>query len=162
MGLSVSQHEEQPGPASGQRSSTSAGPAYQQAGYRGPAYDGRRFGPPEVLPGSVIGHYHQQAELIWAEFGGDRVRTGRLVGICDNDGVIDAAYCQIMADGEVVAGRCVSTPTVLPDGRVRLTERWHRADGSSGTSHIEELAAPGGTVNNSVSGHDDVSRGAAR
>jgi hypothetical protein len=123
------------------RSTGHHGPSYQQPGYRGPDYDGRRFGPIEVVPGSVIGHYHQRSELIWAEFGGDRVRTGRLVGICDNDGVIDAAYCQIMADGEVVAGRCVSTPTVLADGRVRLTERWHRADGSSGVSYIDELAA---------------------
>jgi hypothetical protein len=150
----MSERGEQPGP--GRQSSRA--PGYDQLSYRGPNYDGRQFGPLEVLPGSVIGHYHQQSELVWAEFGGDRVRTGRLVGICDNDGVIEAAYCQIMADGEVVAGRCVSTPTVLPDGRVRLTERWQRADGSSGISHIEELAAAGGAVNAAVSGRQNVSK----
>ena len=158
----MSERGEQPVPAPSHHSTGHRGPSYQQVGYRGPNYDGRRFGPPEVLPGSVIGHYHQQDELIWAEFGGDRVRTGRLVGICDNDGVIEAAYCQIMADGEVVAGRCVSTPTVLPDGRVQLAEQWHRADGSSGLSYIEELTAAGGAVNGSVSGHHDVSEGAGR
>jgi len=42
--------------------------------------------------------------------------------------------------GETVAGVCVSTPTLLPDGRVRLTEHWRRLDGSSGVSHIEEIA----------------------
>jgi len=145
VGLSVSEWQEQQGP--GDSSTGHRGPSYQQSSYRGPNYDGRRFGPEVVLPGSVTGHYHQQAELVWAEFGGD------------NDGVIEAAYCQIMADGEVVAGRCVSTPTVLPDGRVRLTECWHRADGSSGVSLIDELAVAGGAVNGAVSGHHDVTEG---
>jgi len=58
----------------------------------------------------------------------------------DEHGVIDAAYCQIMRDGELVAGRCVSTPAVLTDGRIRLTEQWHRIDGSSGVSQIVEIA----------------------
>lgn len=104
-----------------------------------PSYQGRLFGPSDPVPGSVLGHYFQQDDLVWAEFCGDRVRTGRLVGVRNPAGVIDAAYCQIMADGEVVAGRCLSTPTVLPDGRIRLTEQWQRADGSTGVSHIEEL-----------------------
>lgn len=105
-----------------------------------PSYDGRTFGPIQPGPGSVVGHYHQQADLVWADFAGGAVRTGRLVGVRDRAGVIEAAYCQVMLDGEVVAGRCLSTPTVLPDGRVRLTEQWHRADGSSGVSYIEELS----------------------
>ena len=69
--------------------------------------------------------------------------AGRLVGIVDEHGVIDAGYCQIMPDGEVVAGRCVSTPAVLADGRLSLTERWHRIDGSSGVSQIVELVGAG-------------------
>jgi hypothetical protein len=104
-----------------------------------PSYDGLLFGPLEPTPGSVVGHYHQQDDLVWADFAGGPVRTGRLVGVRDAAGVIEAAYCQIMLDGEVVAGRCLSTPTVLGDGRVRLTEQWRRADGSSGVSSIQEL-----------------------
>ncbi len=128
MGLIVGSQD---GPVTGAERSTAV-----------PSYDGRLFGPAEPVPGSVIGHYRQRDELVWAEFAGDRVRTGRLVGVRDAAGVIDAGYCQIMADGEVVAGRCRSTPTVLPDGRLRLTEHWRRADGSSGVSQIEELADP--------------------
>jgi hypothetical protein len=105
-----------------------------------PDYDGLSFGPRVLAEGSVIGHYHQQQDLVSAEFTGDNVLAGRLVGIVDEHGVIDAAYCQIMASGEVVAGRCVSTPTVLADGRVELAEQWHRMDGSTGISHIVELA----------------------
>jgi hypothetical protein len=154
VGLSVPYQQNQP-------ALTCRATGYQESSYRGPNYDGVRFGPSVVLPGSVVGHYHQQAELIWAEFGGERVRTGRLVGVCDNHGVIEAAYCQIMGDGEVVAGRCVSTPTVLPDGRLRLTERWHRADGSSGVSYIDELPRqPVGVAGDaSVTGHQNVTEG---
>jgi hypothetical protein len=103
-------------------------------------YDGRDFGPAEPAAGAVIGHYHQHQDLVTADFSGDSVLAGRLVGIVDEHGIIDAAYCQIMRDGEAVAGRCVSTPTVLTDGRIQLTEQWHRIDGSSGVSQIVEIA----------------------
>jgi hypothetical protein len=111
-------------------------------------YDGRVFRSraAETADGAEVpvGHYHQLADLVWAEFSGGAVRTGRLTGRCDSDGTLRLAYCQVLADGRVMAGECVSTPTALPDGRVRLREQWRRFDaaGSSGVSYIEEL--PGG------------------
>jgi hypothetical protein len=103
------------------------------------SYDGRQFGPVGAPAGSSVGTYHQDGALIWAEFAGTSVRTGRLVGTCGDDGVISAAYCMVTATGAAVAGECTSTPITLPDGRVMLTEHWRRLDGSSGVSHIEEL-----------------------
>jgi hypothetical protein len=108
-------------------------------------YTGRRFQPIGAEHGpaaeqSTVGLYHQDGDLVWAEFSGSSVRAGRLVGTCRPDGVVDAAYCMVTAAGETIAGACVSTPTLLPDGRVRLTEQWRRLDGSSGVSHIEEVA----------------------
>jgi hypothetical protein len=100
-------------------------------------YEGRVFRPDGV--DAPTGHYHHDGDLVWAEFGGGYLRTGRLVGTCDPDGTITAAYCQVDAEGNVVAGEVVSRPTVLPDGRVRLAEHWRRADGSTGVSHIEEI-----------------------
>jgi len=55
------------------------------------------------------------------------------------DGVIEAAYVQLLDGGELAAGRMTSRPHFLPDGRVRLAERWQRDDGSSGTSWIEQI-----------------------
>ncbi len=89
--------------------------------------------------GEPVGLYHQDGDLVWAEFSGSSVRAGRLVGTCQPDGAIRAAYCLVTADGEAVAGSCVSTPTMLEDGRLRLAEHWRRMDGSSGVSHIEEV-----------------------
>ena len=105
-------------------------------------YDGRNFRSTDHPAGAdaPVGHYHQDGTLVWAEFSGAAVRAGRLVGACRPDGVIDAAYCMVKVDGETIAGTCVSRPTVLSDGRVRLDEHWRRIDGSSGVSHIEELA----------------------
>ena len=109
-------------------------------------YDGRRFRPVGAVPDPSgaepsVGHYHQSGDLVWAEFSGTAVRTGRLVGTCGPDGVLDAAYCYVTAAGETVSGTFTGTPTVLADGRIRLTEHWRRADGSSGVSEIEEFSA---------------------
>ena len=90
-------------------------------------------------PEHAIGHYHQDGDLITVEIGSGNVRTGRLVGTVDSAGVLQAAYCMVLGDGEVIAGSCVSTPSLLPDGRLLLTERWSRIDGSSGTSYIASL-----------------------
>lgn len=106
-------------------------------------YDGRVFRSAAAETAGArgagpIGHYHQRGDLVWAEFAGGRVRRGSLSGTCDPDGVLTLAYCQVLDDGEVVAGTCTSTPELLPDGRVRLREQWHRFDGSTGVSVIEE------------------------
>lgn len=104
-----------------------------------PGYDGRRFAPVGQDPPRSVGRYHQDGDLVWAEFAGDAVAAGRLVGTCRPDGVIEAAYCFVTAAGATVAGACTSTPTVLDDGRIALTEHWRRLDGSAGVSHIEEI-----------------------
>jgi len=101
-------------------------------------YDGRAFAP--VDGGAARGHYRQVGDVVWATFSGGPVTAGRLVGRADSDGVIAAAYCQLLETGEAVAGRCMSTPTLLPDGRIRLTEQWERIDGTTGVSVIEEIA----------------------
>jgi hypothetical protein len=107
-------------------------------------YGGRSFRPVGSVSGPAttdipVGHYHQDGDLVWAEFSGAAVRVGRLAGTCRPDGVLEAAYCLVTDDGLAVAGACVSTPTVLADGRVRLAEHWRRLDGSTGVSHLEEV-----------------------
>lgn len=102
----------------------------------GTRYDGRLM--VSAADGSAVGHYHQDGDLVWAEFAGGAVRTGRLVGTCDGQGILDGAYCQVMVTGEVIAGRVTRTPTTLPDGRLLLAESWRRQDGSVGHSYLEE------------------------
>jgi hypothetical protein len=107
-----------------------------------PNYDGVSFSGVQPGPEHAVGHYHQDGDLVTVEVEGGTVRTGRLVGTVDQQGVLQAAYCFVLTDGDVIAGRCESTPSLLPDGRLLLTEQWQRIDGSSGTSYIASLAQP--------------------
>lgn len=104
-------------------------------------YDGRRFRSTAAGDDVPVGSYHQRGDTVWAEFAGGRVVIGRLVGRQVEDGTLHLSYVQLLAGGDVVAGACVSTPVLLPDGRVRLREEWRRFDahGSTGVSWIEEL-----------------------
>jgi len=104
-----------------------------------PNYDDVRFSAVVPGPEHAVGHYHQDGDLITVEVAGGSVRTGRLVGLVDEAGVLTASYCFVLADGDVIAGSCLSTPSMLPDGRLLLTEQWRRIDGSSGTSYIASL-----------------------
>lgn len=108
-------------------------------------YDGRIFRSAAVETADAagagpVGHYHQEGDVVWAEFTGGKVVRGSLVGNRRRDGVLDLAYSQLLTTGEVIAGQCTSVPTVLADGRVRLTEHWQRfgQDGGTGVSVIEE------------------------
>jgi hypothetical protein len=110
-------------------------------------YDGRIFasegavetaGPDGSVPS---GHYHQRDDVVWAEFTGGAVRRGSLAGLCAPDGTLRFAYSQVLVDGSVVSGECVSHPERLPDGRIRLREEWQRhSPGSArGISFVEEI-----------------------
>ena len=112
-------------------------------------YDGRRFSPSDGVPGesSRVAVYRQNGDLLWGEISGGRVRRGALTGTCAPDGTLDFAYCMVFEGGEIVSGRCCSTPTVLADGRIRLHEEWQRygVAGRRGVSSIEERP-PDGTA----------------
>ena len=101
-------------------------------------------GSPTVGPGvsSCLATYHQDGDLVWAEFAGGEVRRGSLAGTCDPEGTLDFAYCMVLRDGGVISGRSVNTPQVLADGRIRLHERWERYGPHSarGISYMEEVA----------------------
>jgi hypothetical protein len=86
-----------------------------------------------------VASWRQDGTTVTARFSGGPVLAGFLLGTVGTDGVVDAAYGQVLSDGTVQAGRCTTTPEVLPDGRLRMREEWHRTDGSSGVSHIEEI-----------------------
>lgn len=106
-------------------------------------YDGRRFravghGPVESASSAV---YRHSGDLLWAEMSGGTTRRGALTGVCRPDGILEFTYSMVLTSGEVVAGRCVSTPELLDDGRIRLHETWERygEHAASGVSEIEEV-----------------------
>jgi hypothetical protein len=98
--------------------------------------------------GGPIGRYHQRGDLVWAEFAGGKVRHGSLVGVRDADGRLRLAYCQVLEDGTVICGDCISTPERLADGRIRLREVWRRYSprAEDGVSVIDEVRTPQPTL----------------
>lgn len=109
-------------------------------------YDGRRFTPAGGGPGSdlPVALWQRDGTTVTARFSGGPVRAGFLLGSVSHDGVVDAAYGQLVTDGStgrliVQAGRVTTTPELLPDGRLRMREEWRRTDGSAGVSYLEEV-----------------------
>ena len=91
--------------------------------------------------GAPTAHYHQEGDLVWADFAGGEIRRGSIVGTCDAGGVLRMTYCMAMRDGQVISGRSISTPEWLPDGRIRLTELWERygPHADTGVSYLEQV-----------------------
>jgi hypothetical protein len=110
------------------------------------SYHGRRFRPIVNDPAGDVSsdtlfHYRQEDDVVWATYAGGAVRFGTLIATVDGTRRLDMRYQQVASDGTVKGGRCISTPEVLPDGRLRLHESWNWTEGGdgSGTSVIEEM-----------------------
>ncbi len=104
-------------------------------------YDGREFRSLDPAEASAIARYHQDGDLLWGDFAGGSVRHGSLAGRTLAGDELEFAYSCVLITGEVISGRCRSSPQLLADGRLRLSESWIRygADASTGTSQIEQL-----------------------
>ena len=88
----------------------------------------------------TVFHYHQKDDLVWAEYAGGAIRFGNLIAkVVEND-CLEMRYQHLNAKGELMTGKCFSTPEILPDGRIRLLEQWQwtSGDSSSGASIVEE------------------------
>ena len=85
--------------------------------------------------------YHQNGSTVWATYSGGEVQFGTLIAKVDATGLLDMRYQHLSASGEWRSGMCWSAPELLPDGRVRLHERWQWTSGdqSHGASTLEEV-----------------------
>lgn len=114
-----------------------------------PNYANRTFAPKTNSPNGEVDattlfHYHQDSNspLVWAEYSGGLVQKGFLIATVQPNGELDARYQHVNSAGELMTGKCWSTPERLPDGRLRLRERWEWTSGdlSRGESVVEEVA----------------------
>jgi hypothetical protein len=110
-----------------------------------PDLEGRRFAAVDNASGEVDAStefvHHEEGDVVWARYAGGGVRLGFLVGTREDD-EIDFRYTQLNPEGETSTGHCRSRIARLPDGRLRLEEKWEwESRGVSGTSVVEELTA---------------------
>lgn len=85
--------------------------------------------------------YHQKGDLVWAEYTGGEIVFGQLVAKAAETGALDAHYQHLNKKGELMTGKCVSVPEILPNGKIRLYEKWQWTSGdfSAGESVVEEI-----------------------
>lgn len=90
----------------------------------------------------TIFHYQQEGSILTCVYQGNVILSGHLIGIVDETGRIDMRYHHINDRMELMTGTCISTPEILPDGRIRLHERWQwtSGDNSEGYSVLEEVS----------------------
>jgi len=86
-------------------------------------------------------HYSQEGNIVTAIYTGGNVLKGHLIGLVNDQGIINMCYHQVNDKGVLMTGRCISTPEYLPGGKIRLHEMWQWTcgDHSKGTSVIEEV-----------------------
>lgn len=89
----------------------------------------------------TIFHYWQEQDRVWATYSGGAIKLGTLIAKVSRDGQLNMLYQHLNSEGEFRTGKCISTPEILADGRVRLHESWQWTNGelSGGKSIIEEV-----------------------
>jgi len=92
----------------------------------------------EAGPATIF-EYHEEDGLIWARYEGGAVRLGFLVGTRTGD-QLEFRYSQLNESGQTASGRCSTSISSLPDGRLRLDEDWAwETKPGAGTSANEEM-----------------------
>ena len=89
----------------------------------------------------VVFHYFQKDNIVWGNYEGGVIKKGSLVGICNKNATLNFVYQHIDIHNHLKTGKCISMPEILPDGKIRLYEKWQWScdDYSEGTSIVEEV-----------------------
>lgn len=108
-------------------------------------YNGKLFRPIKSTENSETSHdtifeYKQIGNILTSEYSGATIKQGHLIGIVAKDGTIEMRYHQINLNNDLMTGICISKPEILPNGKIRLHEKWKWTSGdkSEGESTIEE------------------------
>lgn len=106
--------------------------------------DSRKFAGVENSATGEVGQsttftYHEEDDVIWAEYSGGAVIRGYLVGTRSAE-KLHFRYAHLGTNKETSTGVCDSIIEVLGDGRVRFHESWAwESRPETGSSIVEEL-----------------------
>ena len=104
-------------------------------------YDQRRFRLASEGADGTLFHYHQASDVVWITYDGGTVTYGQAIAKADSEGKLDLRYQHVTTNGLIQIGSCITTPEVLADGRLRLTEVYQSTFGNQadGISIAEEV-----------------------
>src|SRR6476620_2744663 len=89
----------------------------------------------------TIFEYQQEGQFVSATYSGGLIVFGHLIAIANEDGELNMRYHHLNIMGDLMTGTCQSTPEILPNGKIRLYEKWKwtgEAE-SEGESVLEEM-----------------------
>lgn len=84
--------------------------------------------------------YKQEGNIVTSSYSGGRIKQGHLIALVGTNGELDMRYHQVNVQGEIMTGMCKSIPEIMPNGKIRLHEKWKwtAGDFSEGASVLEE------------------------
>ena len=85
----------------------------------------------------TVFEYHEDDGVVWARYSGGSVRLGYIVGVRTGN-ELEIRYSQLNTAGEMASGRCRTTMTTLPDGRIRFFEDWAWETKPGSGTHVTE------------------------
>jgi hypothetical protein len=90
---------------------------------------------------ATVFHYSQLGQRLEGTYEGGPILKGQLLGKVNEDNSLDFVYHHVDTDGKLHAGFCHSTPEILSDGRIRLSETWQwtHETNEKGESVVEEI-----------------------
>ncbi|HVG15869.1 MAG TPA: hypothetical protein VM935_12940 [Chitinophagaceae bacterium] len=93
-----------------------------------------------ALDGDTKFSYQQEGSIVTCTYFGNNIIKGHLLAVVGALGELDMRYHQVSRSGELMTGTCSSTPEILPNGKIRLHEKWKWTSGdySEGSSVLEE------------------------
>lgn len=109
-------------------------------------YHNRKFKPISnsengEVSADLIFHYQQTGNILSCSYTGANIIQGHLIGLVDENGMIEMSYHQVNKKGVIMTGNCHSKPERMENGKIRLHETWQWTSGdqSKGNSVLEEI-----------------------
>lgn len=94
----------------------------------------------EANPDTVF-NYHQEKDLIWADYSGGDILKGFLIGTTCDDISFKFTYQHVNNSMEIMTGICESITYLDVSGRIMISEKWEWTckDFSKGKSKLIEI-----------------------
>jgi cell division protein FtsI/penicillin-binding protein 2 len=89
----------------------------------------------------TIFEYTQTGNIVTAVYQGGSIVKGFVIALADENGKLNMRYQHVNTQQQLMTGICISTPQLLPNGKIQLHEKWQWTcgDNSKGESVIEEV-----------------------
>ena len=87
----------------------------------------------------TIFHFHQENNIIWAEYSGGKVKLGRLLGVVTGN-KLNHNYIQINTKDEINSGEGNSLIKINNENKLQIIEEWEwKSQDGKGKSVMTEL-----------------------